>query len=354
MSAVKGPGAAAFDQAAVADGIDERSLSRSMVSWLLVVLATFAFLAASVGYWADQNLLTTDVWVDRVAPLSSDPAVQAALTDVLTDQLMAVLGPAEVIGGVAPAGLVPGLTAEFRSILEGYVADALASPGFSQIWEEANRQAHASMVRLLREEEGVLLGPGEEEGVVLLNLMPVIDLALHRMATETPLLVDGAIISLLTGHDDPEEARAAIEVRLGRRLEDRFGAVEIFDDDRLAFAQRGVTAFDRAFEVSVFLTVVLVAAALLVSRRRRRTGIGLLFGALVVTAVVRLGVVAFAGAVLGQVDKEIRHEALDSVIDAFLDPYLATTNWMLLGGAVGIAVLVAVDVASRRRGSVAR
>src|SRR5690606_4788023 len=91
-------------------GDDRRS--RPVLEIVLVLAATLSFFAASVGYWADRNLLTTDVWVDRVAPLSADPDVQAALTQVLTDQLMDVLDPAARISGAVPSGargLVPGL-----------------------------------------------------------------------------------------------------------------------------------------------------------------------------------------------------------------------------------------------------
>lgn len=322
-----------------------------MLEIVLVVAATLSFFVASAGYWADRNLLTTDVWVDRVAPLSADPDVQAALTQVLTDQLMDVLDPAARISGAVPSearGLVPGLTAEFRTVLEGYVADAIASPQFAVIWEEANREAHAAAVRLLRREEGAVLHPGEGEGIVLLNLMPVVDIALHRMANETPLLIDGSVISLLTGHDDPEEARAAIEEKLGRRLEDRFGAIEVFNDDRLALAQRGVAIFDRAFEVSVVMTVVLVGASLVVARSRRRTGIALLVGAVVVTVFLRLAVEAVAAAVSGMVNGDTRRAAVESVMDAFVDPFASSTNLLILLGLAAVAALVVAGVAVRR------
>lgn len=323
-----------------------------MLEIVLVLAATLSFFAASVGYWADRNLLTTDVWVDRVAPLSADPDVQAALTQVLTDQLMDVLDPAARISGAVPSGargLVPGLTAEFRTVLEGYVADAIASPQFAAIWEDANREAHAAAVRLLRREDGAVLHPGEGEGIVLLNLMPVVDIALHRMANETPLLIDGSVISLLTGYDDPEEARAAIEEKLGRRLEARFGAIEVFDDSRLALAQRGVAIFDRAFEVSVVLTVALVAASLVVARSRRRTGIALLAGAVVVVVLLRLAVEAVAAAVSGMVNGDTRRAAVESVIDAFVDPFASSTNVLILLGLVAVAALVVAGAVGRRR-----
>lgn len=332
-------------------GSREGERSRTALTVVLVVCATVSFLAASVGYWANRNLLTTDVWVDRVAPLSADPDVQAALTQVLTDQLMDVLDPAARIRGVVPSdarGLVPGLTAEFRTILEGYVADAIASPEFAAIWEDANREAHAAAVRLLRREEGAVLHPGEDQGIVLLNLMPVVDIALHRMANETPLLVDGSVIALLTGHDDPEDARAAIEERLGRRLEDRFGAIEVFNDERLALAQRGVAIFDRAFVASVVATVVFVVASLVVSLNRRRTTIALLAGALSVTLVLRLAVLAVSGAVSGVVNGETRRAAVEAVLDAFVDPFVGTTDVMLLAGLLAVAALVAAGVIGRR------
>src|SRR5688572_23748715 len=60
---------------------------RSGATGFLVVLTALAFLATALGFWLNRNTLETDVWVDRVGPLASEPEVQSALTDFTTAQV---------------------------------------------------------------------------------------------------------------------------------------------------------------------------------------------------------------------------------------------------------------------------
>jgi hypothetical protein len=64
---------------------------------LLVVVTCLAMLASVVGIWARRNALDRQVFADRVAPLASDPNVQAALATFITNRqrgrALAVLAP---------------------------------------------------------------------------------------------------------------------------------------------------------------------------------------------------------------------------------------------------------------------
>src|SRR6187431_2858164 len=58
--------------------------TRRILVGVLVVLSCVSFLAASLGFWANRNLLETDIWIDRVGPTIDDPAVQTAMADAIT------------------------------------------------------------------------------------------------------------------------------------------------------------------------------------------------------------------------------------------------------------------------------
>ncbi len=83
------------------------------------------------------------------------------------------------------------------------------------------------------------------------------------------------------------------------------------------------------------------AAAVAVSRRRRRTGLQLLVGFALALVLIRRLALRATSDVLDLVKVPENEEAVDVVLHAFLDPLLASTQWILIGLLAIIVVLVA-------------
>ena len=160
----------------------------SVVSAVLVVLACVLAPLSVTSVWANRIISNTDQYVKTVEPLVRDPAVQAALTDEVTQ---AVLDNIDVQGvtkealdalarqrGVpsSVAAAIPGLQLALVNGVNGFVHDQVAkivaSDQFAQVWDAVNRTAHDQIVRLLSGEQG---GAVTAQGdTVTLNLAPVI------------------------------------------------------------------------------------------------------------------------------------------------------------------------------------
>ncbi|WP_157557652.1 hypothetical protein [Intrasporangium oryzae] len=164
-----------------------RSRWRSIVSSILIVLSCLLAPLAVTAVWAHNQVSDTNQYVETVAPLASDPAVQDALAnrvtaeifarvdiESITAQTLAALGRLDLppVAASALQGLQAPIVNGIESFTRTQVDKALASPQFAAVWEQANRVAHAELVRLLSGEQGGALSA--QNGTVTLNLAPIV------------------------------------------------------------------------------------------------------------------------------------------------------------------------------------
>jgi len=154
-----------------------RTWPRTTVGFVLIALAALLAPLAVVAVWARSQVADTDRYVQTVAPLASDPAVQAAVTTNITNivfQYLDVQGITQQAvdaiastGRVPPAladrlnGLVGPITDGVRSFTESQVSNVVQSQAFADAWVAANRTAHQSLVAALT---GDTSGPVQVKG----------------------------------------------------------------------------------------------------------------------------------------------------------------------------------------------
>ena len=310
---------------------------RRIVTALLVVLTSIVFTVAVVGAWAHRNVLNTDKWVETVGPIVEDPAVQEALGNWMTTELMGAIDPEAFFESVLPErgqALAAPLTSAVEGFVDDHVNDFLASDEFQRLWVEVNRRAHTRAVDVLEGDTGNLQ---TENGDVVLNLVPVLNGVLVQIGEASPEIFGRTVdLPTVTVDDIPEDAVAKIESALGRDLPDDFGQFTVFDAQRLEAAQDAVELFDRFVVAAAILAVVLIALTLGVSPYRRRTLLQLAVG-------IALGVVLLRRIGLRLEDEVVdlakpeNQEAVGVVVGAFVDSLLDATAWIL-----AFAALVAV------------
>ncbi|MGW4851951.1 hypothetical protein ACWEPZ_12075 [Streptomyces sp. NPDC004288] len=145
---------------------------RRLRTCVAAVLLTLAVLLAPVGVaasWASSQINDVDRYAQTVAPLARDPAVQDAITNRVTDEVVArvdVHRLSEYLARVlddrdAPQFLVDAARSsdgQLRSALKTgvrYVVDkAVTSNAFAQAWDLANRGAHTAAANLLTGDGG--------------------------------------------------------------------------------------------------------------------------------------------------------------------------------------------------------
>jgi hypothetical protein len=166
-----------------------RGVTRSLVAGVLLTLACVLAPVSVASVWASTVLSDTDRYVETVAPVADDPAVQEALADEVTIAVMENLDvealTAQALDVVAqqdqmpprvadalPALAVP-LTSGIESFTRDQVLNLMASPRFASVWDEVNRIAHDQVVTLLEGNEGGVVSA--QEDTITLNLAPIIE-----------------------------------------------------------------------------------------------------------------------------------------------------------------------------------
>jgi hypothetical protein len=229
---------------------------RSRWATALVVVGSLLLPVAGLSFWARNMLLDTDRYLDTVEPLSTDPAVQAALADRLSEVVVDVLDVQTRAAEALPAQasfLAAPIAAGMERVVNELAADLLATDQFQRLWVEVNRVAHDQIVAIL---EGKSTSRIErDDGQVVVVLGPMAERLLERVNQVVP--VDLSNID-------------------ADRLNVRFVLV---DSDDLADIQTAVEWFNRLTWVLVALALASFIAAVFVAPDRRRglqrVGIGI-------------------------------------------------------------------------------
>jgi hypothetical protein len=195
----------------------ERARRASVVA--LVIIGCGLAALSVVAIWLRVTLLDTDRYVNTVAPIAAEPAVQKAVADKLDGAINsrvdfdalareALPDRADVL---APA-IQRGLQSFIRTRIDGFTQ----SQRFQDLWVEANRRAHTRLVDLLeggRSKRLVL-----DQDTVYLDLSPAVDRVktglqergLSRIASAIPPSVDGRI--------ELVQSNALVQAQSGVRL----------------------------------------------------------------------------------------------------------------------------------------
>lgn len=141
-----------------------------------------------VAAWVDSEVSDTDRYVQTVAPIATEPSVQNTVTDRLTKRVVDQVDVAAFTAAVArtlqregaPPKVVQGaeaLTGPLTNVLNSTVHDivhrVVTSDRFTEVWDDANRRAHAAVVKVLTGEGGSAVQAGDDS--IDLDLGTVID-----------------------------------------------------------------------------------------------------------------------------------------------------------------------------------
>jgi hypothetical protein len=254
-----------------------RRAGSSVLLLLALVLAPLAVVAA----WVQDTVSDTDRYVETVAPLASEPAVQEVVINRLTDRVVADVdvqavtdalvqtlqdagAPPRVLDGAA--SLEGPLRNAVTTVVDRTLTRVITGDVFQQVWEGANRRSHAAVVNMLTGDREGALSAGD--GTVQLDVGEVVDQARER-------LVDAGF-----------EKAAAIP--------DTDRTITLFETEQLGKAQDAMRLLDILGTWLPVLTVVLAALAVWTAPAHRvmlmitATGVGVMMVVLLVAlAVVR-------------------------------------------------------------------
>jgi hypothetical protein len=260
---------------------------RQIVAAFLVVIAALGMTASVIGVWAGRTTLDTDRWVETVTPLDQDPAVRAAVSAYMTDQIFNTLNVQQRVQEALPpraAFLATPLTGQVRTYVQSSVNKVLASQQFALLWQEMNRVAHKQVLAILEGDSNVVRGSGD---TVTLNLLPVVNEVLRLLEQQVPTIFGKTVnLPTITNGQIPAGLQTRIESALGVNLPANFAAIPIYRGDELSTAQQTVVQVKRSLGLLVLGSVLALGLAFLISPGRRRTA--LQFGVWLAVSVVAL------------------------------------------------------------------
>jgi hypothetical protein len=261
------------------------SKKRGVLVWSLFVLATILLFVSSFTVWSKRQLLDDDAWADSSSQLLANDEVRGAIAQKLSDGLFQRVDVEAQLRERLPErsqGAAPALAAALQNTVGPAAADRLLQrPRVQTLWENANKRAHAAVVRVL---EGKELGKNGNistaNGEVTLDLRP----AITRLAT-----------------------RLGVEEKLKANADPDAGQLVIMNSSQLGAAQTAVKILKALSSLLLIVVVALYALAIYLAHGRRGLLLGATGASLVLVGLVIASLRHFLGGVI--VDSLVKTEA---------------------------------------------
>jgi hypothetical protein len=308
------------------DGDTRRGWWRPVLVTVLVLVAGILAPASIVATWARDEVANTDRYVQTIAPLANDPAVQSAIVDRVTSELFSRINVQAVtqdaINAVKAQGLPPRVSQSLdalsapvaggiRSFITDQVTKLVESDAFADAWVSANRAAHTQMV-------AVLTGEGSDQvsvqgGTVSINLAAIIDAVKSRLSSAG--------------------------FGLAERVPTVNAQFTVFESADIAKAQSAFRLLEALARWLPVLALLLLAAAVAMGRNRRKT--------LIVCALTVAGSMVLLGAALN-ILRPVYLNALDPSVlptDAGAAIYDQLVGFIRLNLRAVLVVALAIAIA---------
>lgn len=220
---------------------------RRVVGALLLVVGCVLVPISLSAVWVRNTLLDTDQYVSTVGPLASNPEVQQALADRITNAVMTRVDVEEKVTDALPPSadfLAAPIAGAVRSRTNEAALRVVESDRFATLWENANRRAHPLVV-------DVLTGGGSrvstENGTVAINTEQIFENIKAKLDAKGITVFDDVTL--------PAKSQQFV----------------LFQSETLAQVQGLVDLLQTLAWVFPVLALACFAGAIGLSKRRRRT-----------------------------------------------------------------------------------
>ncbi|MGF7239199.1 MAG: hypothetical protein ACQSGP_30215 [Frankia sp.] len=258
-----------------------------IVGWVLAPISV-------VGVWAHRELRDTNTYVSTVAPLAKNPAIQAAATTRLTNQILANVDVPAYVKSTLPPRAQP-LAGPITDQVEGFIHTAagrvVASDAFATIWTDANRAAHTQLNKLIFDEGGAVT---TSNGQLVVNLHTAAVAVVDRLKAQGLSLADKIPVDKISGQVVIADASSLGKVRSAARL------------------------MNTLFILLPIVALASLGAAVGISRRYRRTLIAATTGVAVGMAVLGIGLTIGRSIYLDALPAGVSHDAASAAYDTIL------------------------------------
>jgi hypothetical protein len=309
----------------VGTGRRRRPSWRGPVATLCIVLGCILAPVSVLAVWTANQVSDTNRYVENVAPLIHEPAVQSALTDKITLEINSRIHVQALTNQAAAALKSKGLTRvgtllqTFSGSLAGavggfihtQVAKIVASPQVANLWVQVNRQVHAQLVKALSGQGNGAVTISNNQ--VVLNLGPFINVVKRDLANRGFTIIN--------------------------RLPNINPTLALFSAKYLVKAQQGYRLLNDLKWALPILTLVLLGLGVYIARSHRRALIGAGLGLAASMVILGLGLTIFRGVYLNSVPSSVLPADAAAVLYDTLIRFIRDGLRVLL--VVGLIVAIA-------------
>ena len=310
-------------------------LARRIVAIVLVVLTAVLACASVPALYLRSELLDTDRYVATVAPLASDPAIQAEISNKVTTQIteavdvegitrdaMTELANAAPRAAAVITGLAPAIAEQTKSLIHSAVSKFVAGPQFQDLWIQVNRAAHQGLVNLATGNTGGTVSI-DETGTVTISTKDII------ARVKTQLVEQG--------------------VDIATRIPEVDAQITLLQSPELARASEVIRTLDSTAPILAWMTVLSAVGAIAVAPRgwRRRTTSRLGLALAVAMAVLALGLAIGLDIFLRTIPSAtVSPAAAQSLVETLLTPLRTGVRFVFV---VGLLIAVAAFLSGHSR-----
>jgi hypothetical protein len=283
-----------------------RSRWRAVVAAVLIVVGCALAPLSLVAVWTRNQVTDTDRYVQTVSPLASDPAIQNAIADQITAQVFTYVDiqglTSQTIAALTERGLAPALAGQLQALagpiangVRGFTRDQVGkvvqSDAFANAWVQANRVAHAELVKALTGEGGGAVTV--ENDTVSLNLSAFIETVKQQLV--------------------------ASGFTLAARIPQVNASFVLFQSADVTRARSGFQLLNTLGVWLPVLTLVLLGLGVYVAGDHRRALVGAGVGVAVAMVVLALGLAVFRSIYLDAVPATVLpHDAAAVLYDTIV------------------------------------
>ena len=298
---------------------------RTPVASLLIILGCILAPVSVLAVWTANQVSDTSMYVANVAPLIKDPAIQNALTNKLTTEIVTKIdvkgltdqAAAELSakGFTRIGSLLQGVSGSLASGVQGFVHSSIhkiiTGPRMANAWTQVNRVASQQLVAVLSGSGGKNGAVGVKNGQVTLDIAPL------EAVAKQDLVARGLTIA--------------------GKIPIVHATFALFPSKNLVKAQKAYRLINGLKIVLPILTLVLLGLGVLAARRHRRVLIGAGLGFAASMLVLGAGLAIARALYLNSVPASVPADAAAAAFD-ILVRFIKTALRTLL--VVGLIVAV--------------
>jgi hypothetical protein len=278
---------------------------RTILAVLLIVLACVLAPLSVVAVWTKNQVTNTDRYLRTMAPLASEPAIQSALADRITAKVFASVDVKgltdQALDVLARQGLPPARVAQLRSLevpvangVESFtrtqVGKITSSAAFATAWVQANRFAHAALVKALTGKGGGAVTI--QNDTVTLNLGPLIHTVKQQLT--------------------------ASGFGLAAKIPETNTSFVLFQSSAITKVQSGFNLLNTLGIWLPIIVLALIALGVYVAKRHRRALVGACLGVGAGMIVLALGLATFRSVYLNALPPTVSQDAAAVAYDTLV------------------------------------